>query len=169
MKQLFFLPLLLLASCSGGDKLLELTGRKKIVTLSCTYDSVKTSPKNDLVPKESEFTFDSSTGEAYEYSDFYEKLVLTEGISKDKQGGIHKFESIIVNKFLKIDSSYKPKPRPGESPEPDLYEYRINLKDLSIKEKYVSGIGKKYNYTATGSCKYTKPKSTKIHRDIQSD
>ena len=146
----------MLASCSGSNKILQ---------ISCTYGSVETSSSNDFKPKYSSFIFDSSTGKAYEYSEFHEKLVLIEGVTEDKWGGRYKSESIIVNDVLKIDASYTPKARPGRSSKPDLYEYRIDLKNLILTEKHDSGAEQRFDYTATGICKYTKPKTTEIHRD----
>ena len=158
MKHILLLPLLLLASCSGGNK---------IVQISCTFDSVQSPNNNHLLKPggKRNFHFNSSTGEAYEYFDSHEKLVLVGGVTEDKWGGKHKSESIVVNNILKIDVIYTPKLRPGESPDPDLYEHRIDLKDLTIKEKLDSGVGREFDYTATGSCKYTKPKTTEIFRD----
>ena len=50
-----------------------------------------------------------AAGEAFEYSDFYEKLESIEGVSTDEYGGEFTYKSVIVNDVLKINSSYSDK------------------------------------------------------------
>ena len=131
MKRLLLLaPLVLLTPCSSG---------RKITQLSCNYqpaikDINRIAPKNDV------FIFDAATGEAFEYSDFYEKLESIEGVSTDEYGGEHTYKSFIANDVLKINSMYSDKKRHALGEGPAFTKVRINLKDLTVESEYQSGI-----------------------------
>lgn len=153
MKRLLLLLPLLLTACSTGSKIKQ---------LSCTYESVVGDTYGDA-PKTDVFIFDSSTGEAFEYSDFYEKLESIEGITTEEEF-IHTFSSTIVNNVLKRDSSVADMNPFNLGEGPDTYKHRINLKAMTVETEYKSGIGKAA-YKAVGSCEYTEPPTVEIHQD----
>ena len=153
MKRILLLaPLFLLVSCSAG---------RKIAQLSCNYEPA-IQDSDGIAPKADVFIFDAATGEAFEYSNFYEKLESIEGVTTDEHGGEYIYKSVIVNDVLKIDSSYSDKkPFPlGEGP--DFTKFRINLKDMTVESEWQSGISTS-TYKVAGSCKYTEPPTTEIH------
>lgn len=150
MKRLLLLLPLVLVACSTGSKIKQ---------LSCTYESVN----RDIYYETDRFIFDSSTGELFEYSDFYEKLESIDGTTTE-EGYTHTFNSIIVNDVLKIDSSAAEINPFDLGDGPDTYKHRINLKDMTIETEYKSGISQSA-YKVAGSCEYTEPPTVEIHQD----
>lgn len=153
MKRLLLLLPLLLVACSTGSKIKQ---------LSCTYEQVVGDTYGDA-PKAEDFIFDTLTGEAFEYSDFYEKLKSIEG-KTTLDGYTHTFNSTIVNDVLKRDSSVKENNPFDLEDGPDIYKHRINLKDMTVELEYKSGISELV-YKAVGSCEYTEPQTVEIHQD----
>ena len=158
MKRLLLLaPLALLTSCSSG---------RKITQLSCNYEpAIK--DIYGIAPEKEAFIFDAATGEAFEYSDFYEKLKSIEGVSTDEYGGEYTYKSSIVNDVLKINSMYSDKESQALGEGPSFAKVRINLKDLTVESEYQSEISAtdyKTDYKVVGSCKYTEPPTAQMHQ-----
>ena len=135
-----------------------------IVQLDCKTNNVTS--KQDWLKKihkgaEDSWIFNKSTGEYYEYSDFYEKLVLLDGVDI-RDGAKGKFKSTIVNNKFKVSYEFIGFLDDLDE-ESDYYEYEINLKDLTIKTTGDLGGGDKF--TSTGTCKYGEPESTEVFQD----
>ena len=137
------LILSLLSSCTNSP----------IKTLSC-YAANQVHSGNPIET----WTVDSETGELFEYSPFYEKLVSIEGTRSldGLPGGSKTVESFIVNNSLKIKKTLVYAQMLSEK------MYKVDLETMKYVELKMDPLVR-----VTGSCSWSKPETTAIHQPAE--
>ena len=142
-----WLTLLGLAGCMGSP----------IKELTCTYTKGKGGIDAVKLGHKESYIINIKTGEYYQYDEFSERLTPF-WMGPGLPGVTVQDQSAVVNGKWKSKSIYTPSPPDG----PTVVTTIIDLQTLQATNELVSGFWPKSNYLHEGTCKWTRPKTTKI-------